>query len=427
MMLEAKCECGKPVRVNEELAGQQICCIRCGRTVQIPGTEKPVTLKPEPAPEPTPAAAATAPPESFRDYLYWLLIMAFFPLVLHLAAPQERMDFEKKLEETLRSASSSTKERARDVVDRIKRRHASLDELFSVLPGRRLAGAWLPRNTDLHWAFAGASALLFWLVVGSCFPGTRTSFTQLLAVGTFTGTLGVAILLSLHSLPFVGEFIWLCMSSAKHGAGDLLVLIAAYTLGVGLIEEMCKLIPILWYFKKRGQISWRRACLWGLASGVGFGVSEGIVYSETMYNGIFTMDAYLVRFLSCVVLHAVWTASAALALFHNQEMLAQLLKPTLRKEGAAPRLLRAQDRDQVLNAMTLSSGDQVFAWTMIVLKTVAVVMVFHGVYDAALSNDMPVLALSAALASFAWFVYQVETARQQEAPAPVPTPAAEAT
>ena len=55
-----------------------------------------------------------------------------------------------------------------------------------------------------------------------------------------------------------------------------------------------------------------------LASGIGFGVSEGIMYSTRYYNGIVGVDLYFVRFISCVALHAIWTASVAISLVRRQ-------------------------------------------------------------------------------------------------------------
>ena len=64
-------------------------------------------------------------------------------------------------------------------------------------------------------------------------------------------------------------------------------------------------------------MGWRGACLLGLASGIGFGVSEGIMYSSTQYNGWSGSDIYIVRFVSCVALHAMWAASVGIAIARN--------------------------------------------------------------------------------------------------------------
>ena len=64
---------------------------------------------------------------------------------------------------------------------------------------------------------------------------------------------------------------------------------------------------------------WRAACVVGLASGVGFGVSEGITYSADSYNGIAVGMTYLVRFASCVALHSIWAGAVAIVMNRNQD------------------------------------------------------------------------------------------------------------
>ena len=50
---------------------------------------------------------------------------------------------------------------------------------------------------------------------------------------------------------------------------------------------------------------------------VGLGLAEGIIYSSDFYYGIATADAYVVRFISCVALHAFGGAATALMISHG--------------------------------------------------------------------------------------------------------------
>src|SRR5260370_11662416 len=93
---------------------------------------------------------------------------------------------------------------------------------------------------------------------------------------------------------------------------------AGFTFGVGFVEEACKIVPLFLLFLRKKTITWRTAVMWGLASGIGFGVNEGIFYSEMFYNGIAPAMEYVVRFASCVALHAIWCASAGLSLYFTQ-------------------------------------------------------------------------------------------------------------
>jgi RsiW-degrading membrane proteinase PrsW (M82 family) len=118
----------------------------------------------------------------------------------------------------------------------------------------------------------------------------------------------------------------------------------------------------------------------GFLSGIGFGVSEGIHYSSNMYNGVTGGDAYVVRFISCVALHAVWSGAAAVFIFRHQGQ--------------------------------LQGSENVWAGAITWVAMVAVPMVLHGLYDTLLKKDMSGWALVTAVVSFAWLIYQIEGARR---------------
>src|SRR5205823_10436923 len=126
------------------------------------------------------------------------------------------------------------------------------------------------------------------------------------------------------------------------------------------------------------------------ASGAGFGVAEGIFYSEQFYNGVSEIDSYFVRFFSCVALHAVWTASASLSLC------------------ACARTV-ADPQDKAVFAVTL-------------LRVIAVPAILHGIYDAVLQYHYEVAALVTAMISFGWLACQIEATRAACAPKPPPEP-----
>jgi hypothetical protein len=98
---------------------------------------------------------------------------------------------------------------------------------------------------------------------------------------------------------------------------------------------------------------------------------------------------YLVRFVSCVGLHGIWAASAALFIHKFRHIL---------------------------------QAD--FPWYEFIpraLFLVSVPMILHGLYDTFLKKDMNVLALLTALVSFAWFAWSVEkTRRTEETPKTAP-------
>jgi RsiW-degrading membrane proteinase PrsW (M82 family) len=155
-----------------------------------------------------------------------------------------------------------------------------------------------------------------------------------------------------------------------------------FTFGVGLCEEICKALPLLWHYRTRATLDWRGACLWGFLSGVGFGVSEAIMYSSRYYNGILGGDIYLVRFVSCVALHGIWAAAAGIFIWKHQTLL--------------------QGAEEWYNVLFNSA------------VLVAAPMILHGFYDTLLKKDMSGYALLVALISFGWLVWQVEQARKRD-------------
>ena len=197
------------------------------------------------------------------------------------------------------------------------------DELFAVLPDGKLFGAHLSQSTMVHWVYAAVATTGFLLLILLMFSVERSNPLHLLGIGLFTGTVGIVFLLvvqfcsqiDIRSLRVRGWFglILLILAligwsyrSALDEDSNLLLSAIGFTFGVGLCEELTKAIPLLFYYNRFATMGWRGACLWGLASGIGFGVSEGIMYSADSYNGIAGAGAYVVRFISCVAIHAMW-------------------------------------------------------------------------------------------------------------------------
>jgi RsiW-degrading membrane proteinase PrsW (M82 family) len=121
--------------------------------------------------------------------------------------------------------------------------------------------------------------------------------------------------------------------------------------------------------------------LWGLLSGVGFGVSEGITYSSNYYNGISGPGIYTVRFISCVGLHAIWAAAVGITIFRRQDFIRE--------------------------------AQNAVEWIFRMAAIVVVPMVLHGAYDTLLKQHYETWALGVAIVSFGWLAFQIETAKKQ--------------
>ncbi len=215
-----------------------------------------------------------------------------------------------------------------------------LRQLIGLLPEKKLSGALLSADSYAHWAIGIGAALFFTVLICVIFDNGNASLWHVLGTGFFTATLGVLTLLVFQFLSMVavnapfrlrvrGSIIFLIIYAvlvffafSYHCAGNtdggFLLNFFGYTCGVGFCEEVCKALPLLIIFSGESEFN-RKACtLLGIASGVGFGVSEGIMYSGSFYNGIEGIDIYLVRFISCVGLHGIWAASMAILICKHQ-------------------------------------------------------------------------------------------------------------
>ncbi len=428
--------CSKRLKGKDSLLGKVVPCPYCGHKVLVarPAEDEAAAqlLQEEPAPEPParPRERYTAsPPEpeeparptpplptrpavslpplrtqetpAWLRHLHWLLVLALVPLALSLLQKaSEEDDPESRLIDTLKSATPQERERVARVVQALEKGEGSPDDLFDALPNGKLNGAFLPRHTWLHWAFGlGAAVLFLAFFLGLASDGSAQA-KHLLGIGLFTATLGILFLFIVQWAAdwtqghwFVGrsilivvfylvKFIGFSYRAALDPENGFLLSFLGYTCGVGLCEEVCKALPLLVRYHSPTDQSWRGAFLWGLASGAAFGIAEGILYSSQDYNGVHGPGIYVVRFISCVALHAVWTGSVAITINQNREL--------------------------------LQAPEQWFEYFLPVLRVVAVPMVLHGLYDTLLKKELTAVALVVALASFAFLAFQISRLRGED-------------
>jgi RsiW-degrading membrane proteinase PrsW (M82 family) len=418
MPIEVSCECGGRFRARDELAGRAVKCPRCGRPLTIPSAT--FELADEPPPEAVyrvrtapasatssfpvqpaaPAAMAYRPRASaggrpVREWLYLALALTLIPL-LWSTFHSEKLTLEERVMQTIKAHPESEDR----VVEVMERKDATFPELFAALPGHRLEGALLAYGSKVHWLYALIAAGVFFGLALLMLPAASTKPLHVFYTGLFTGTAGVLLLLGVQLIAsgmrgriiiprsIVGliflilKGIQLSYDAANDPDTNFFLSAMGFTFGVGLCEELCKALPLLWYYRRHARLDWRGACLWGFLSGVGFGLSEAIMYSGDQYNGFAAGSTYLVRFISCVGLHGIWAAAAGIFIYKHQNLI--------------------QDAE---------------SWYGVLLNSailVSVPMVLHGFYDTMLKKDMNTAALCVAVISFAWLVFQVEQARWRE-------------
>lgn len=374
------CACGRRLAVPASLGGKQVKCPSCGASLRVPLPGAP--------------AARPAPVEAPRlRWGRWALALALLPLVFSIFQPNE--DLEARLHRSVADDPALEK--------RIKEAELeSLDDLLKLLPEERVVGALHGRGTWAHWFYALVSAAAFWGFILLVYPLGKARSRDLWTVGIFTGTAGILLLLGLqwaamHAdgvwlrgrsiivlLFYIVKFIGFSYAAALGDTGFLLSMIG-FTFGVGFCEELCKALPLLWHYRRSATLDLRGAVVWGLASGIGFGVSEGITYSSDYYNGVSTGGIYLVRFVSCVALHAVWNAFSSVLLWRGQQEIQDI--------------------------------DAWHGWFIPLFKILGLSMLLHALYDTALKKEMEVVALLTAVASFVLFFWLYERSARDEAAA----------
>ncbi len=437
MPIQFQCACGKKLQADDALAGRMTRCPQCQAVLKIPRPEvdresAADVIPPAPAPEPgagvgPPALYDPEPPArqpisltmtavppiddptsntaasgpalpasgSFREYAYLLLGLALIPLFFSLLGEDDsQTTIVQRIDATLKEATPEQRQRVQPILT--KEDGVSLDDLLRAMPEGKLLGAHLPRDSAMHWMYAAVTAAGFLILTLAFFSVERANPLHLLGIGLFTGTVGIVflILVQFCSQFRVGRiygrgwvalimlilmFIGWSYHSALDPKSNLVWSAIGFTFGVGLCEELTKAIPLFFYLQRDAAMGWRGACLWGLASGVGFGVSEGIMYSGDHYNGISGGEIYIVRFVSCVALHAMWAASVGIAIARHIDEYESV-----------------SDKGQ---------------FALFMLRMLAVPMVLHGLYDTLLKKDMNVWALVVAVISFGWLAMQIEMAR----------------
>lgn len=323
-----------------------------------------------------------------QGYWHWILLLGMIPLAISVVIPMP----------SLMDRLQPLFEKDPTIVDRLNglESREQFDEFVASLPDGRIPGAHLTRRTFVHWVYALLSAGAFLGLIMVMFPGANVAPGKLLLYGVITGTVGIVLLLGFQFVAevtqgihlrrvrgivgllfYVVKFIGFSYRCATDGETGFALSFVGFTCGVGLCEELCKALPVAFYLAASRDVDWRTACVLGLASGIGFGVSEGIMYSADYYNGLSGGLTYLVRFASCVTLHAVWASSVALLMYNNQDYL-----PGHADAGW----------DALLSFLVFYLG---------------IAMVLHGLYDTLLKQHLEIAALGIAASSFGWWAWQL--------------------
>jgi protease PrsW len=163
-----------------------------------------------------------------------------------------------------------------------------------------------------YWAFALYFSIIWAAFFYFIFPNENIKVGQ--AVGAFAATAFISMSILLYSYRIL-PFSWLSdLTDSRHS----IVRCLGFIFGVGLPEELCKSAAIFYILNraKKTGISVSDIIFYGLMSGLGFGIYEGVSYQmgRNFSYSSSSSEYYLlniIRLTSLPFLHAIWTGIAA--------------------------------------------------------------------------------------------------------------------
>ena len=164
------------------------------------------------------------------------------------------------------------------------------------------------------WFFGLYFAILWLMVLYTSMAPGKPDLKVLGQVGLFTAFVGVIIVTILQRFP---PFNVLYAGTQIQGELALLPRLLGFVLGVGVVEEGTKALPLyLFCYKRNFDASPLMYSFIGAVSGLAFGVAEAVNYSYLYAHGLmqgrFGLGAYMIaqflRLISLPLLHACWSA-----------------------------------------------------------------------------------------------------------------------
>ncbi len=166
------------------------------------------------------------------------------------------------------------------------------------------------------WILGIYYASIWALVLRGLISPPQFSWADVVKFMGFTAFVGIPLLLLAQKLP---------PFSLLYGAVDrlrFLPKLLGFVLGVGLLEESCKTLPIyLFLLRSRRADDPHTFAFYGAMSGLGFAIAEGAYYSLAYARGLSayglsstSFSSYLVantvRFVTLPLVHGIWAGIA---------------------------------------------------------------------------------------------------------------------
>jgi protease PrsW len=162
---------------------------------------------------------------------------------------------------------------------------------------------------DVAWILGIYYASIWGVVLYNIIKPKNIYWTNIFKCMAFTIFVGIPLLLLFQQVP---PFTLLYAATRST---DVIVRIIGFVLGVGLLEEICKALPVYLFLINTDQENHPlNSAFYGAMSGLGFAIAEGVQYSLRYASGLaegqINIGAYVlintVRFISLPLIHAIW-------------------------------------------------------------------------------------------------------------------------
>jgi protease PrsW len=169
--------------------------------------------------------------------------------------------------------------------------------------------AMTPNLGIAFWGMALYFSALWALFFYHVFPTPEARVSTATLCFFTTGILSISVLLIAYSLPPLSLAVQLFKSPSQFHH------MLAYIFAVGLPEELCKALTLFVLLKKSDPLPPQVMLFYGLMSGLGFGIYEGVNYQmDRNFRYATSGGEYyllnLVRLTTLPFLHAMWTGIA---------------------------------------------------------------------------------------------------------------------
>ena len=162
---------------------------------------------------------------------------------------------------------------------------------------------------DIAWLLGIYYAFIWGIVLYNLIKPAQFSLKQALKYVCFTAFIGIPLLLFIQRIPPFS------LLYAAIDSDNLISQLIGFVFGVGVLEELCKGVPIYLFMLRSGQLKEPfSSAFYGAMSGLGFAIAEGVQYSLSyavnLVGGNINVTGHIllttVRFISLPLIHAIW-------------------------------------------------------------------------------------------------------------------------